>query len=251
MSEENQSKVTSSKLNKYIQIGAIVSALFASACCWLPLLLIGFGVSGVAFASFFEQYRILLMVITFVLLGTAFYFTYRPVKKVMVTGENCEVDEAVFGGKVSGKRGRGALNKKKVCIVIEKAKNGGISRAYANKVADFSSKELRKTFDLHIDKSTNIIDTDKWKGYKPISKEWNIIQTKSIPGINFNLMHRFIQQLKGWLRGIHHHASDKYLQGYLDEYCYRFNRHGFKDTIFENLLARMVAHKPVNYKLLV
>lgn len=165
--------------------------------------------------------------------------------------ENCEVDEAIFGGKVSGKRGRGALNKKKVCIVIEKAKGGGISRAYANKITDFSSKELRKTFDLHIDKSVNVIDTDKWKGYNPISKEWNIVQTKSKPGINFNLMHRFIQQLKGWLRGIHHHASDKYLQGYLDEYCYRFNRYGFKDTIFENLLVRMVEHKPVCYKLLV
>jgi cell division protein YceG involved in septum cleavage len=63
-------------------------------------------------------------------------------------------------------------------------------------------------------------------------------------------MHRFIQQLKGWLRGIHHHASKKYLQGYLDEYCYRFNRHESKNSIFDNAINRMIRHQPVNYNLL-
>jgi len=75
-----------------------------------------------------------------------------------------------------------------------------------------------------------------------------VTESKSKPGINFNLMHRFIQQLKGWLRGIHHHASAKYLQGYLDEYCFRFNRHGNKEIIFDKLVSRMVCQSPVNLK---
>lgn len=187
---------------------------------------------------------------------TSWLFMHK-VRKAMASSaqyplkECCEVDEALFGGKVSGKRGRGALKKKKVSIVIEKTKTGGISRAYAMRIADFSATELRKIFDAHIDKSSETIDTDKWKGYVPFMGEWNIIQTKSRPGENFNLMHRFIQQLKGWLRGIHHHASEKHIQGYLDEYCYRFNRHGSKNTIFQNLMDRMVMHKPVSYKLLL
>ncbi len=163
----------------------------------------------------------------------------------------CEVDEALFGGKVSGKRGRGALKKKKVCVVIEKTKAHGISRAYAMKIPDFSTKELRKIFDRHINTNAKIVDTDKWKGYSPLAKEWNIKQVKSQPGTNFNLMHRFIQQMKGWLRGIHHHAGEKYLQGYLDEYCFRFNRHGHKGAIFDKLVNRMVSHSPFNYKLLI
>lgn len=186
---------------------------------------------------------------------TAWLFMHK-VRKAMassaqhpLTGE-CEVDEALFGGKVSGKRGRGAFKKKKVSIVIEKAPKGGISRAYARSIADFSSQQLRKIFDLHIVKEGANVETDQWKGYLPLMGEWNIIQTKSKPGENFNLMHRFIQQLKSWLRGIHHHTSEKHLQAYLDEYCYRFNRHGSKDSIFKNVVDRMVWHSPWNYKLL-
>ena len=187
---------------------------------------------------------------------TAWLFMHKVRKAMASSGQHpiigdCEVDEALFGEKTSGKRGRGAEKKKKVSIVIEKAKKGGISRAYARSISSFSAVELAKIFDLHIDKKVKQIDTDEWKGYLPLMKEWNITQTKSDPGNNFNLMHRFIQQLKGWLRGIHHHASKAYMQAYLDEYCYRFNRHGFRDSIFHNLVNRMVIHRPVCHQLLI
>lgn len=187
---------------------------------------------------------------------TAWLFMHK-VRKGMASSCNhplmnpCEVDEALFGGKVPGKRGRGASKKKKVSVVIEKAEKGGISRAYAMCIRDFSSKELRLIFDKHIDKTAKIIDTDKWRGYTPLANEWNIVQTKSKPGENFNLMHRFIQQIKGWLRGIHHHASQRHMQAYLDEYCYRFNRHRFKQTIFDNIIVKMMNYKPVTYKFLI
>lgn len=187
---------------------------------------------------------------------TSWLFMHKVRKAMASSGQHsitgdCEVDEALFGGKVSGKRGRGALKKKKVSVVIERAEKGGISRAYARSISDFSALQLGKIFDLHIDKGVKKIDTDEWKGYLPLMKEWNIVQTKSNPGINFTLMHRFIQQLKGWLRGIHHHVSEEYLQGYLNEYCYRFNRHGSRDSIFDNVINRMITHQPVKYELLV
>ncbi|MCS6956014.1 MAG: IS1595 family transposase, partial [Candidatus Calescibacterium sp.] len=50
----------------------------------------------------------------------------------------------------------------------------------------------------------------------------------------------------GWLRGIHGHAE--LVQHYLDEYCYRYNRHLMKEGIFENLMRRMIAHPPRAYK---
>ena len=56
------------------QIGALASAVVASACCWLPLLLIAVGVSGGALAATFEAWRPVLLPVTFVLLGLAFYF---------------------------------------------------------------------------------------------------------------------------------------------------------------------------------
>lgn len=71
-----------SKAGSIAQAGALISAILASACCWLPLLLIAFGVSGGALAAKFEAARPVLLPVTFVLLGLGFYLTYRKPKAV-------------------------------------------------------------------------------------------------------------------------------------------------------------------------
>ncbi len=58
-------------------LGAIATAVVGSACCWLPLLLIVFGFSAAGVGSVFEQYRPLFLATTFVLLGLAWYLSYR------------------------------------------------------------------------------------------------------------------------------------------------------------------------------
>ncbi|MFR9578820.1 MAG: transposase, partial [Rikenellaceae bacterium] len=57
-------------------------------------------------------------------------------------------------------------------------------------------------------------------------------------------LHNHIMNLKGWLRGIHHHCSKEHLQGYLDEYHYRCNRRSHTGGIFDNLIKRMVENAP-------
>jgi copper chaperone CopZ len=69
--------------------GAIVAAIIASSCCWLPLLLLAIGVSGVGIASTLEAYRPVFIVVTFAFLGAAFYFTYRPRKSAPQGAEGC------------------------------------------------------------------------------------------------------------------------------------------------------------------
>jgi len=68
------------------QAGALISAVIASACCWLPLLLIAVGVSGGALSATFEAWRPVLLPVTFALLGAAFYFTYRVPKAAIPSG---------------------------------------------------------------------------------------------------------------------------------------------------------------------
>ena len=63
------------------QAGALTSAVISSACCWLPLLLLAFGVSGGALSATFEAWRPVLLPVTFMLLGIAFFLTYRKPKK--------------------------------------------------------------------------------------------------------------------------------------------------------------------------
>ena len=160
-----------------------------------------------------------------------------------------EVDEFVIGGQEEGFRGRKNGKKKLVILAIER-KGSGISRAYAKVISQSSVKEFKPFFEAKIDKSANIT-TDGWSAYKPIIDDFkNLVQIKSgKKGENFKPLHRWIMNFKSWLRGVHHHAS--HLQYYLDEYCYRFNRHKMKEGIFDNLLMRMITTKPVPYKLIV
>lgn len=63
---------------KLVWVGSVASALAASACCWLPLLLLAFGMSGAAVSAAFEKYRPFFAALTIGFLGAAFYLLRRP-----------------------------------------------------------------------------------------------------------------------------------------------------------------------------
>ena len=69
--------------------GSVVSALASSACCWLPLLLMGVGLSAAGVATFFERFRPLFLIVAAVLLGLGFYLNYFR-KERCGPGEACE-----------------------------------------------------------------------------------------------------------------------------------------------------------------
>lgn len=52
------------------------------------------------------------------------------------------------------------------------------------------------------------------------------------------LMERFVDSFQSWLKGVHHHVT--YLQAYVDEYVFRYNRHFMKKDIFNCLLYRLL-----------
>lgn len=69
--------------------------------------------------------------------------------------------------------------------------------------------------------------------------------TKSEDGNNFPDIHIHIMNINGWLRGIHHHCIKEQLQGYLDEYHFRYNRRNNMDTIFDLLIQKTVQQKTI------
>jgi hypothetical protein len=71
---------------KLASAGALMGAVLASSCCWLPLLLIAVGAgSGIAVASTLDKFRIPLAAFALAALGTAWYFTYRKPKSKQAT----------------------------------------------------------------------------------------------------------------------------------------------------------------------
>lgn len=71
-------------------VGSVVSAVAASACCWLPLLLLAFGASAVGVSAWFERARPLFLTVAGLLLAVGFYLTYFR-KEVCAPGSPCAV----------------------------------------------------------------------------------------------------------------------------------------------------------------
>lgn len=185
---------------------------------------------------------------------TCWLFKQKVMQAMKSSGNNkikgkVEVDETVVGGQEEGVVGRKNCKKKLVVFAIEK-KGRGVSRLYGKVIGHSNAKELGDFMKANIE-SDALVKTDEWTGYKPLKNDFvNLTQVPSgKKGGNFPDLHRVIMGFKGWLRGIHHHAT--HLQAYINEYTYRFNRNFMKANIFDNLLNRMMLAEPYPYKMII
>lgn len=178
-----------------------------------------------------------------------FQFAMKSSEKFDLEGA-IEVDEFMVGGLEPRAPGRTLGDKALVVLAIEKVitKKGkeSIGRAYARTIDNASAKSLQTIFDKHISKNSSIA-TDKWKGYVPLKKDWQITQALSNKGEGMKMLHTHIMNLKGWLRGIHHKCSKARLQYYLDEYHFRFNRRTSTKDIFDKLIVKAMSILPHPY----
>ncbi|TYO97606.1 mercuric ion transport protein [Geothermobacter ehrlichii] len=71
-------------------IGAIISGFLASGCCIGPLLLVFLGIGSAGALSAFEPWRPIMMALTFLFLGLAFYLTYREPKAAGCADAACD-----------------------------------------------------------------------------------------------------------------------------------------------------------------
>lgn len=63
-------------------------------------------------------------------------------------------------------------------------------------------------------------------------------------------IHRVFSNLKTWGLGVYHGLRRKYLQTYLDEFVFRFNRRKTRHAAFATLLGIAANSKPSTYKML-
>jgi len=156
------------------------------------------------------------------------------------TDGDVHVDEFVLGGLETGKTGRSYGSKKKKAVsAIQLTNEGKVKRMYAMKIDDFSARSLHYILVNYISREARII-TDKWRGYRPISKAHDITQIESNRELNFKALHTMIHQVKSWIRTTYSWVSDNNLNRYFNEFCFRINRSQNKATIFNNLIVKMV-----------
>jgi len=77
----------------------MAGGILASACCIGPVVFAILGVSGAALAQRLEPLRPCLLVLTYGLLGGAFYLTYRAKTPDCLPGQECELPTVNRAGK--------------------------------------------------------------------------------------------------------------------------------------------------------
>ena len=82
-------------------------------------------------------------------------------------------------------------------------------------------------------------------------KDYKIEQIPSNNGSNFKALHTMIHQIKSWLRTTYSWVSEKNIERYFNEFCYRINRSQNKETIFNNLINKMVAADNITHEQII
>lgn len=165
-----------------------------------------------------------------------------------------EVDETLVGGKKSGKRGRGAEGKTLIVIAVE-LKGKGAGRTRLSIIDSASRIQLNEVIRNNIERGSTVI-TDAWKGYVDVNqmKYKHVIenQTQNLEGEDLlPNVHRIASLLKRWLLGTHQSYLNKgYLEYYLDEFVFRFNRRksGSRGKLFHTLIYQAMNHEPITFQ---
>jgi ribosomal protein L37AE/L43A len=157
-----------------------------------------------------------------------------------------EFDDAFIGGKKAGKRGRGADGKQPILVAVENKNNK--AGFMAAKVVDSVSYESVGDFLQNHLKHGQAVRTDAYPSMNA-AKAHHEHKRKVLPGKEASewlpLVHIVIGNLKTFINGTFHGVSFTYLQEYLDEFCYRFNRRFWEPELPMRLLNACLSHQPV------
>lgn len=167
-----------------------------------------------------------------------------------------EMDETYVGGKPrkgnnkyskeKPQRGRGTKKIPVIGVIDRVNKRVFAKVALPNKEGKkLSGKQLLSVFKEVVKEEEVIIMTDEFRSYRIFDKtkhiHFTIDHSKAYSNglIHVNNMESFWATLKRGIYGIYHHISLKYLQTYVDEFCFRYNNRKNPD-IFDILLERAI-----------
>jgi len=166
-----------------------------------------------------------------------------------------EVDEAYWGGEEENVRGRQTYQKALIAIAAE-ADGNGIGRIRLRHIPDASRATLHGFIAEAIEPGSTV-QTDGLPAYRELHGYTHDRRVQSRqPEDAAHLLpraHRVISLLKRWLLGTHQGAiGADYLQDYLDEFTFRFNRRtsASRGKLFYRLAQQAVQVAPTTYEAL-
>jgi len=112
-------------------------------------------------------------------------------------------------------------------------------------IEDLSAKTINKELDKNVEQGTNSVSDDSSSYKKITAKINNTAQKVDKTNVNNILpwVHTTISNAKRLLLDVHHRIDNDFLQNYLNEFCYKFNRRYFGEKSMERLLIAGVNHQ--------
>jgi hypothetical protein len=173
-------------------------------------------------------------------LGVHYETAWQIKQKLMVVMEernqekklesDAVADDVYFGGKKSGRKGRGALGKVPAVVALSLTEDGKPDQMKANVVSGFSLKALEQWAHRSLAKGIHL-DTDGLACFPAVRQAGighdgtNMSKSPNSQDEGcFQWINTIIGNLKTAITGTYHHVSEKYLERYLAEFTYRFNR---------------------------
>ena len=169
-------------------------------------------------------------------------------EEISLEGSTVEMDETYFGGRVRGK-GRGPQLENKTAIVGMAERKGRVVARTVDKVTRKNLMGLVKEYVL----PNTTIYTDELAAYKGIpwladEKGKAFYQHRRIHhasnvyvmgDVHTNTIEGFWSPIKRGIGGTRHAVSQKFLQSYLDEYAFRYNRRDVPEPMFKLILEQV------------
>jgi hypothetical protein len=174
---------------------------------------------------------------------SAWYLLYR-IRKAMGQRDHyyflsgiAELDDTYYGGTdQGGKRGRGT-GKVNIMVALSKNVSGKPQYLKMQVIGNLKGETVGAFAQANIEYGS-AIESDGYRSYrKPLADGYDH-QFKLFDSDTEMLhwLHMIVGNMKAFLLGTYHGNFMRYLQMYLDEFCYRFNRRAFKDELFSRLL---------------
>lgn len=164
-----------------------------------------------------------------------------------------EVDEAYWGGEEDEVHGRQTYDKALIAVAAEAA-GQKIGRIRMRHIADTSRKTLHGFISEMIEAGSTV-QTDGLQSYRELQGyvHQRQVQSRQPEDADHLLprVHLVISLLKRWLLGTHQGAiAHEYLQDYLDEFTFRFNRRASasRGKLFYRLAHQAMQVAPTTYE---
>ena len=171
------------------------------------------------------------------------------------TTDNDDVQNTKGNGKPL-KRGAGSERKSKVLVMVESEASVPTKKSHKSRKSGYIrmvhlpnllSETIKEEATKVINRESHILMDDS-KSHAKLDGEFKELEkivvkeedaSKVLPWV-----HIAISNAKSRFLNLYHGIKDEYLQSYLDEFCYKFNRMYFGDRLFDRLMIAAITYTP-------